>query len=99
MDKTAIENFYASFNPFKSDDSCNFLLKSALNQSNSSIYSKWNELFTTQRLPENGWTDGSIEAFLLELSAMDGNNFEGVLGMGEREGRIFSSLIKHRHFG
>ena len=29
---------------------------------------------------------------------MDSNNFAGNTGVGEREGRIYSSLVKQRHF-
>lgn len=29
---------------------------------------------------------------------MDSNNFEGICGMGEREGRIYSELVARRHY-
>lgn len=29
---------------------------------------------------------------------MDSNNFDKKIGVGERESRIFSSLVKERHF-
>ena len=93
MDAELIEQFYKSFNPNLP------LLKGATNHSKSKMHSKWNDLLKTQSLPEHGWTEPAIEAFLLELSAMDCNNFDGVVGMGEREGRIASNLIKRRHFG
>ena len=94
MDEELIQKFYTSFNP-----SGSFLIKSALNQAKSSFTLKWNELLRERRLPAEGWSDAAIEAFLLELSALDANNFEGVVGMGEREGRIANNLIKRRHFG
>ena len=88
-----IEQFYSSF------DASSSRLKSALTHSNSSIRSKWTELLQNQILPEIGWSDTAIEGFLGEISSMDANNFEGIVGMGEREGRIASSLVRRRHFG
>jgi len=29
---------------------------------------------------------------------MDSNNFPGNIGVGEREGRIYSSLVQRRHY-
>jgi O-phosphoseryl-tRNA(Sec) selenium transferase len=49
-------------------------------------------------LPEEGWSEHQIEQFLLELASMDTNNFNGKIGVGERESRIFSSLVQKRHF-
>ena len=88
-----IEQFYNSFNSSSS------LLKSALSHSNGSIRSKWTELLQKQSLPEIGWSDTAIEGFLGEIAAMDANNFEDVVGMGEREGRIASNIVKRRNFG
>ena len=88
-----IEQFYSSFSPNAA------LIKSALSQSHSSIRARWIELLKCQCLPETGWCDTAIEGFLGEIGAMDGNNFEGVVGMGEREGRVLSELVKKRHFG
>jgi hypothetical protein len=88
-----IEQFYCSFSPSTS------LVKGALSHGHCSIRSKWTELLKKQCLPETGWTETAIEGFLLEFGAMDANNFEGVVGMGEREGRIASELVKRRHFG
>ena len=39
-----------------------------------------------------------IEFTLNELAMMDSNNFTSNAGVGEREGRIFSSLVSRRHF-
>lgn len=88
-----IEQFYNTFNCHSTSAA---LLKSALSHS---FRPKWSELLKNQSLPEVGWSDTAIEGFLGELAAMDANNFEGVVGMGEREGRIASNLIKKRHFG
>lgn len=34
-----------------------------------------------------------------DLAMMDSNNFVDNVGMGEREGRIFSPLVARRHYG
>lgn len=96
MDEELIERFYTSFN---SQSSASSLLQSALNQQKASNQSKWNELLQNQSLPEEGWCDASIEAFLLKLSGMDANNFAGAIRMGEREGRIANAMVSRRHFG
>ena len=36
--------------------------------------------------------------FLNQLSLMDSNNFSDICGLGEREGRVYSRLVKQRHF-
>ena len=51
------------------------------------------------RLPSTGWDEATIEGFLADLAAMDSNNFPGNSGVGEREGRVYSSLVRRRHFG
>ena len=54
-------------------------------------------LLSERRLPEVGWGDGTIELMLQECSAMDSNNFQSNAGVGEREGRVYSSLVRRRH--
>lgn len=39
-----------------------------------------------------------IRYFFDQLSMMDTNNFIDNCGVGEREGRVFSSLVKRRHY-
>ncbi|KAI9027839.1 O-phosphoseryl-tRNA selenium transferase [Hyaloraphidium curvatum] len=56
------------------------------------------QLLHHRTLPEKGWSDAVIEAVLAEISAMDSNNFEGNVGLGEREARVFSSLVAQRHY-
>lgn len=51
-----------------------------------------------RKIPEDGWTDQTIELLLQELSVMDSNNFPDNCGVGEREARIFSSLVATRHY-
>lgn len=52
-----------------------------------------------RKIPINGWDESTIDYFLMELSLMDSNNHKSNLGLGEREGRVFSSLVYRRHFG
>ncbi|KAL0476662.1 O-phospho-L-seryl-tRNASec:L-selenocysteinyl-tRNA synthase [Acrasis kona] len=56
-------------------------------------------LISQRTMPEVGWSDQSIEIFLQQLSQMDTNNYIGNVGVGEREGRIYSSMVSSRHFG
>ncbi len=51
-----------------------------------------------RQLPDVGWDDTTIELFLSELAVMDSNNFVDNVGVGEREARIFSSLVARRHY-
>nr|XP_022338126.1 O-phosphoseryl-tRNA(Sec) selenium transferase-like isoform X2 [Crassostrea virginica]XP_022338127.1 O-phosphoseryl-tRNA(Sec) selenium transferase-like isoform X2 [Crassostrea virginica]XP_022338128.1 O-phosphoseryl-tRNA(Sec) selenium transferase-like isoform X2 [Crassostrea virginica] len=55
-------------------------------------------LLEQRRIPEDGWDDQTIELFLSELAIMDSNNFPDNCGVGEREARIYSSLVSRRHF-
>jgi O-phospho-L-seryl-tRNASec:L-selenocysteinyl-tRNA synthase len=57
------------------------------------------QLLTQRSIPDEPWDEPAIEAFLSELAAMDSNNFAGAVGAGEREARIFSALVRRRHFG
>lgn len=56
-------------------------------------------LLSQKKLPTDGWDDATIEYILHELSALDSNNFPSNVGVGEREGRVFSSLVSQRHYG
>ena len=57
-----------------------------------------NQLFSERRIPKRGWDDCQIEYILSELAFMDSNNFPANTGVGEREGRIYSSLVAKRHY-
>lgn len=66
---------------------------------NLNTFSKNIKILLTQRqLPTQGWSDLEIESLLLELSRMDTNNFSQKAGVGEREGRVVSSLVKKRNY-
>lgn len=56
------------------------------------------ELLSQRQLPEEGLDDLTIRYFLDVFALMDSNNFDHKIGVGERESRIFSSLVKERHF-
>ena len=55
-------------------------------------------LLRHKKLPSTGWTDSDIEHFIRELSEMDSNNFNSNVGVGEREGRIYSSIVSRRSY-
>ena len=54
--------------------------------------------YVQRKIPDVGWSDTLIETLLAELSHMDSNNLSGNVGVGEREGRIHSDLVRRRHF-
>merc|ERR1719197_1084845 len=56
-------------------------------------------LLSNRTLPTDGWDDATIEHFLSQLSMMDSNNYLDNIGVGEREGRIYSDIVRRRHFG
>jgi O-phospho-L-seryl-tRNASec:L-selenocysteinyl-tRNA synthase len=87
-------------------ESCQDLLLSLVNQTYvqqglDEIRSRDNlvqNLLSTKQLPLNGWDNMTIEYFLGQLRMMDSNNFHGNIGVGEREGRVYSSLVAQRHY-
>lgn len=56
-------------------------------------------LLSQRCIPDDAWDEDTISYFMSQLSLMDSNNFSGAVGAGEREGRIFSSIVRRRHFG
>lgn len=59
----------------------------------------FNNIILHQRLLDDGIDDQTIEYIITQLSMMDSNSFHDKAGVGEREGRVFSSLVAKRHFG
>ena len=55
-------------------------------------------LLSQRRMPRDGWDDDTIQIVLRDISAMDSNNFVDNVGVGEREGRIYSRLVRDRYF-
>lgn len=70
---------------------------------------QYRSLFVNRRLNDSGWADVQIQSLLFLLSTLDTNNKAIAsgdssvesrwCGVGEREGRVYSSLVAHRHFG
>jgi O-phospho-L-seryl-tRNASec:L-selenocysteinyl-tRNA synthase len=56
------------------------------------------ELLSQRQLPNEPLDDLTIRYLLDCIALMDSNNFEGKIGVGERESRIFSRLVEERHF-
>jgi len=63
---------------------------------------QYKTLFVNRRLPDQGWSDVQIQSFIFMLATLDTNN-KGMngrwCGVGEREGRVYSSLVATRHYG
>ncbi|EFC49610.1 predicted protein [Naegleria gruberi] len=55
-------------------------------------------LLSQRQLPKEGFSDQQIESLLSFFASMDTNNYENHIGIGEREGRVFSKLVEKRHF-
>jgi len=87
----------------KNLDLCKGLIKASYVDQASQATSQYNKLIecllTHRRLPDQGWPDRVIELFLNQVSMMDSNNFVENIGVGEREGRVFSDLVQKRHYG
>jgi O-phospho-L-seryl-tRNASec:L-selenocysteinyl-tRNA synthase len=73
---------------------------------------QYKSLFIHRRLPDCAWSDVQIQSLLFLFSTLDtnnktlatgGNNSDDEesrwCGVGEREGRVYSSLVAQRHFG
>lgn len=78
-----------------------FVNDTYIRQGLESIRSRGNllkTLLSERRMPVHGLGDSTVEYFMQQFAMMDSNNFLGNVGFGEREGRIFSSLVARRHF-
>ena len=67
-------------------------------EAGSVLTGKTRVLLEQGKLPEEGWEEREIEMLLGQISSMDSNNFPANCGVGEREGRIYSSLVERRHY-
>ena len=67
-------------------------------QSKKTRQNKLENLLRVKKIPKSGFSDSLIEFILQELSIMDSNNFQSNCGVGEREGRVYSSLVSKMHF-
>ncbi len=57
------------------------------------------DLMNQRAVPKEGWDRLSIETLMNRIALMDSNNYHGNAGVGEREGRIFSSIVREKNFG
>ncbi len=57
------------------------------------------QLLSERRMPEEGWPDDVIAAFLWELSRMDTDKDPKAARIGEREARVASKLAEESVFG
>lgn len=57
-----------------------------------------NSLLTQRQLPVVGWSVLEIKQLLLELAAADANCQQDQVAVGEREGRVYSDIVRDRHF-
>uniref|UniRef100_A0A7S3JSH7 O-phosphoseryl-tRNA(Sec) selenium transferase n=1 Tax=Aureoumbra lagunensis TaxID=44058 RepID=A0A7S3JSH7_9STRA len=56
-------------------------------------------LMKSGRMPDDGWQEHEIVEFLHMCAGMDSNNFSANVGVGEREGRVISPLVKRLSLG
>ena len=80
---------------------CGLVDANYIQQGGEAIKSRENlvkKLLSQRSLPDTAWDDVSIEHFLSELAMMDSNNFKDSVGFGEREARVFSTLVSKRHY-
>ncbi len=96
MDETTLQSAFAALHIPKTHTTVGLSNLVAANK-------EYRSLFVNRRLPEDGWSDIQIQHFLFLLSTLDTNNKNIIAsrwcGVGEREGRIYSSLVANRHFG
>ena len=55
-------------------------------------------LLSQRKMPTKGWDDAAIEFLLGDLAMMDSNNFLDNVGVGEREGRVYSDIVARSRF-
>ena len=52
------------------------------------------DLLNQRALPREPLDELTIQTLLNRMAVMDSNNFPGSAGVGEREGRIYSNLVR-----
>jgi O-phospho-L-seryl-tRNASec:L-selenocysteinyl-tRNA synthase len=52
------------------------------------------DLLNHRSIPKESWDELTIQNLMTKLALMDANNYLCNCGVGEREGRIFSSIVK-----
>ncbi|KAL0208990.1 hypothetical protein P9112_011577 [Eukaryota sp. TZLM1-RC] len=59
---------------------------------------KLESLISTRQIPNEPWSETTINLFLSYLSSLDCNNGTSSVSIGEREGRIYSHLVSQRNY-
>jgi O-phospho-L-seryl-tRNASec:L-selenocysteinyl-tRNA synthase len=57
------------------------------------------DLLNHRAIPRDGWDRLTIECLMNKIALMDSNNYQGNTGVGEREGRIYSQIVREKNFG
>ena len=58
-----------------------------------------NDLLNQRCLPKEPFDTLTIEMLMNKIALMDSNNYQGNCGVGEREGRIYSSMVRAKNYG
>jgi len=56
------------------------------------------DLLNHRAVPKQPFDELTIQALMTKVALMDANNYIGNAGVGEREGRIFSSIVRSKNF-
>lgn len=67
-------------------------------ESINSSENKIMDLLNHRAIPKEPFDKLTIESLLNKLALMDTNNYAGNCGVGEREGRIYSSMVCERNY-
>jgi O-phospho-L-seryl-tRNASec:L-selenocysteinyl-tRNA synthase len=57
------------------------------------------DLLNHRAMPKHPFDELTIISLMTKIALMDANNYMGNTGVGEREGRIFSSIVRSKNFG
>lgn len=79
----------------------NYCTKNLLDSANdcqNGYIKLFNNIMSSGKIPDEGLSDFQIDFCLNQFSIMDSNNIIGKIGMGEREARVNSNMIKSRYF-
>lgn len=57
------------------------------------------DLLNHRAMPVEPFSELTIQVLMDKIALMDSNNYQGNTGVGEREGRIFSSIVRAKNFG
>ena len=57
------------------------------------------DLLNHRAMPVEPFDELTISVLMNKIALMDSNNYQGNTGVGEREGRIFSTVVRQKNFG